>query len=637
MTAPLSLLNGPQFQAVTHPGGPLLVLAGAGTGKTRVLAHRLAWLLDHGVPPDELLLLTFSRRAAQDMLRRAALVSGQSFAKVEGGTFHAVASRILRKHGWHVGIKSNFVVISCADAESIIQQVRPFCSVKGRQPNARQILSVLSASVSKSIHPAAAAAEKYPKFFEFADFFNETAQAYAEYKAAHNYLDYDDLLLGWLRLLATGKISGQFQHVLVDEYQDVNYLQADIVRLLVAGHGNLTAVGDEAQGIYSFRGAEISNILNFEQTFSGAAVIRLEQNYRSKQPVLDFANAVIDKGLFTALPGRRLPIIYSSPDELTEARWVFARIRELLASGIPPAEIAVLAAASDTLKPLELELNGIPYEKRGGLKLTDTLHVRDLLAYFRVLANPRDTLAWSVILQHIDHVGPKTAAKVIESLLRHDDPLAALKFFHPAPAWRSGHFDLVRLIRECSSRRPSEIFELVMAYYEPLLRRRHPDHADHRRIIADLYRLQPWAASSSSVRVFVEDMLLEPEPSTDSSAPILSTVHSAKGLEFRTVFVVGLVETRFPRSCSTAAQLDEQRRLFYVAVTRAREQLFLTWPAIICNPDRTPCMAVMSPFLRCIKGQLCRHFDYALFQQTARYVGGSDCGQWSQVPQPASD
>jgi DNA helicase-2/ATP-dependent DNA helicase PcrA len=603
MTASLLLFNGPQLKAVTHSGGPLLVLAGAGTGKTRVLAHRLAWLLDQGVPPDQLLLLTYTRRSAQDMLRRAADVSGQSFANVEGGTFHAVASRILRKHGWHVGIKPNFEVISCADSESIIQQVMPSCRVKGSQPDARQILSVLSVSVSKSISLADAAVERCPYFFQFSYFFIEAARAYAEYKAVHNYLDYDDLLLGWLRLLASGKISGQFQHVLVDEYQDVNQLQADIVRLLVAGHGNVTAVGDEAQGIYSFRGAEISNILNFEQTFPGAAVIRLEQNYRSKQPVLDFANAVIDKRLFTTLPGRRLPVVYAAPDELTEASWIAARIRELLASGILPAEIAVLAAAADTLKPLELELNGIPYEKRGGLKFTDTRHVRDLLAYFRVLAHPRDVLAWSIILQHIDKVGPKTAAKVIDFLLRHDDPLDALKFFHPSSAWLPGHFDLVRLIRECSSRRPSEIFELVMAYYEPLLRRRHPDHAEQSRILDDLYRLWPLAVSSSSVRALVEDMLLEPEPpeagsSAQSDSVILSTVHSAKGLEFKAVFVVGLVETRFPRSCSTVAQRDEQRRLFYVAVTRAREQLFLTWPARICNPDRTVCMAVMSPFLR---------------------------------------
>ncbi len=604
MTAPnQSLLNGPQLQAVTHPGGPLLVLAGAGTGKTRVLVHRLAWLLDQGVPPDEILLLTYTRRAAQEMLRRVTPLAGQSISKIECGTFHAVASRILRKYGWHLGIKSNFVVISSGDAENIIKQVRPLFPVRGLQPDARQILSVLSASVNKSIPPATAAVEKNQHFFEFSDYFNETAQLYAEYKAAYNYLDYDDLLLGWLRLLAAGKISGQYQHVLVDEYQDVNYLQADIVRLLVADHGNVTAVGDEAQGIYSFRGAEISNILNFEQTFPGAAVIRLEQNYRSKQPVLDFANAVIDKRLFTTLPGRRLPVVYAAPDELTEAKFVSALIRELLASGIPPAEIAVLAAAADTLKPLELELNGIPYEKRGGLKFTDTLHVRKFLAYFRVLAYPRDVLAWSDILQHIDKVGPKTAANVIEFLLRHDDPLDALKLYHPSPAWLAGHFDLVRLIRECSSRRPAEIFELVMAYYEPLLRRRHPDHAEQRRILDDLYRLWPWAVSSSSVRAFVEDMLLEPEPpeassSAQSGSVILSTVHSAKGLEFKAVFVVGLVETRFPRSCSTVAQLEEQRRLFYVAVTRAREQLFLTWPAMICNPDRSRCMAVMSPFLR---------------------------------------
>ncbi len=602
-----SLLNEAQHRAVTHGSGPLLVLAGAGTGKTRVLVHRLLWLLDQGVSPESILLLTFTRRAAQDMLRRAAELSGKSFAKVEGGTFHAVGSRILRRYGRHIGLQPDFTVIDRSDAESIIQSLRPSCPAKLKSPDAKTVLNILSASVNKSV-PVADLVRQHSQLFEFVSYFVEIEQRYAAYKAASRLMDYDDLLVFWRRLLlespyAAEKITGLYQHVLIDEYQDTNLLQAAIVRLLSSCHGNVTAVGDEAQSIYSFRGADVDNILRFQAQFPGTVEIRLEQNYRSLPPVLNLANAVMPgKHLHTASSGGSLPVVYPAFAEQDEAFFVVSNLQRLLDQGVPLSEIAVLYRTAHCPHCLELELlaQGIPYEKRGGIKLTFTDQAKDVLAFFRVKVNPHDRLSWQRIFKQIDWIGSKIAFRLADFICQHSSPFEQLGFVHPQPSWRIGFnrlFELCRKLQNCKD--PLEFFDLVMVYYAPIFIKKYPEDSLKRMLSLDTLRDR--AASYYDIGHFVEDVALDPpeaESSASSDRLILSTVHSAKGLEFQAVFIIGLVETCFPARCFSPAQREEERRMFYVAVTRAREQLFLSWPSVIQNIDRTTCHAVMSPFLR---------------------------------------
>ena len=622
----LSGLNPAQRAAVTHEGGPLLVIAGAGSGKTRTLVHRMAHLVARGAPPESILLLTFTRRAAQNMLWRAAQLTGASCRRVMGGTFHATANILLRQYGGHIGIGGNFTIIDRADAEGIINLIKSSLGMAGadkRFPSKRVILNLISGAVNKNTSLEDLVYGGHMHLVEFLDDFRAIAGHYRDFKRDHALMDYDDLLLNWHRLLAESgaareALAQRFAHVLVDEYQDTNHIQAEIVRLLAGGHGNVMVVGDDAQSIYSFRGADFANIMRFEDQFPGARRVMLEQNYRSTRPILDLSNDIIahaeekfDKALFTESQGGEPPVLAACATESAEARFVADHIEKLLKDDVPPTEIAVLFRSAFHSFKLEIELagRGLAFEKRGGLKLTESSHIKDVLSFFRVTVNPEDTLSWNRLLLQLDKVGPKTANKITQTIAQSAEPLAALARYPAGPAWRAQLGELRACLESLADegKTPSEHLDRVMLYYRPIFEKMYFD--DYPKRGRDLDQLQALIGGYGDLRSFVDDTALDP-PEAESAesaglfgAPeagrlVLSTIHSAKGLEWRAVFVIGLAEGRFPgRQLEPGEQWEEERRLFYVAATRAKERLFLSYPRELAGPDRRAYIAGMSPFL----------------------------------------
>lgn len=614
----LSGLNSAQRSAVTHSGGPALFIAGAGTGKTRTLVHRVAWLISQGVAPESILLLTFTRKAAQEMLDRAAQLTPQAL-RVQGGTFHSAASTLLRRHGEAIGISPDFSVLDQTDAEGIISLLVSSLRLGGasrRFPNSRTVFGFLSAAVNKNCSIDEAIEQDKPHLIQFADDFYLILQHYTQFKAEHSLLDYDDLLIHLHRLLtessAAQEVRSRFSHVLVDEYQDTNALQAMLVTALSSVHRNLTVVGDDAQAIYSFRGADPQNILRFPDNRPGCAVITLEENYRSTPEILAFTNAIISnmkekyaKELRSSLPSGPKPLLCSARNEADESNWVISKIRELIVSGTHAAEIAVLYRQGPHACKFELELlsSGLSFEKWGGLKLTESAHVKDATAFLRVLVNPQDALAWHRILLQIDKIGPKTAEKIRNVLCAAPCPFAALAA-HCDNLTSGFAADLRRLADTFENMRlpglhPAYVFELAIRQYQPVLERIHFE--DHPARLRDLNRIHSIASDFDDLRSFVDSLALSPSGAAAADQGlklIASTIHSAKGKEFDAVFVLGLAESRFPSCGCGSPNYEEEQRMFYVACTRARKQLFLTWPEMIRTPDKKHRLCDVSPFLR---------------------------------------
>ncbi len=616
-------LNEAQYAAVTHGTGPLLVIAGAGSGKTRTLVYRVAFLMRQGVPPESILLLTFTRRAAQEMLLRASRLTDQSCQRVMGGTFHATANILLRQYGHHIGIPSRFSIIDRSDAEGIINLLRSSMDLSGagrRFPSKRTIMNLISGSINKAKSIEELIFSHSIHLSEFQEDILGIQRHYNQFKQDHGLMDYDDLLINWQRLLqesveAREAVSNRFRYILVDEYQDTNPIQADIIRLLAYGHDNIMVVGDDAQSIYSFRGADFYNIMRFPEQFPGTAIVKLEENYRSTQPILALANSIIasarekfTKTLYSSLESDRRPILFSARSEAGEARYVADRIEALLREGTELHEMAVLFRSGFHSYKLELELNsrGIGFEKRGGLKLTESAHIKDVLAFLRIVVNPWDTLSWNRILLQLDKVGPKTAQKIVMVIQEHDDPLEALRRYRPGRGWQEGFTRLVNGLEQIyrDDQSPEQRFDRVMEYYEPLFEKIY--HDDYPRRRKDLDQVRTLVSGYGDLQSFIDDTVLEPpeagsgimEP--DSGRLILSTIHSAKGLEWDAVFIIGLADGRFPNQYTSGDehQYEEERRLLYVAATRARKQLFLTYPRQLVTAERQVRQTVMCPFLR---------------------------------------
>jgi DNA helicase-2/ATP-dependent DNA helicase PcrA len=627
------VLNEAQYEAVTHGAGPLLVIAGAGSGKTRTLVYRMAHLIENSVDPGSILLLTFTRRAAQEMLWRAGQLVNRSCHQVVGGTFHATANMLLRRYGSHLGFPSGFTIIDRADAEGIINLLKSSLGLSGagkRFPSKRMIMNILSGAVNKSRSVEELVYDQHIHLSEFIDDLHTIQDHYSRFKRDHALMDYDDLLTNWHRLLAESEqarqeVTAQFSHILVDEYQDTNLLQARIVRLLAHGHDNVMVVGDDSQSIYSFRGADFYNIMRFPEEFPGTRIIKLEENYRSTQPILSLTNSIIasaeekfTKTLFTRRREGSRPVLFTAASESAEARFVAETIDELLEKGTDMSEIAVLFRSGFHSFKLEMELNSrfIDFEKRGGLKLTESAHIKDILSFLRVLVNPWDNLSWNRILLQIDKVGPKTAQKILATVRSAADPFAALAGYKPAPAWREGFDKLVRLFADMrkEERTPAALFVLLLAYYEPIFEKIYYDDYPKRR--KDIDQVRALISEYGDLQSFVDDTALDPpESGHDASADrdgygrlVLSTIHSAKGLEWDAVFVIGLAEGRFPhQSAVPGEQWEEERRLLYVAATRARRKLFLTYPREMVTADRKFTRSVVSPFVREINPGLYEH------------------------------
>jgi DNA helicase-2/ATP-dependent DNA helicase PcrA len=603
-------LNAEQGAAAAHGDGPLLIIAGAGTGKTRTLVYRVAHLIDRGVPPERILLLTFTRRAAHEMLSRAERLVGSASARVQGGTFHATGHRLLRHFGPEAGLARDFSIMDQGDAEDLMQFARAslgFGKKEKRFPKKETLHYIYSRHLNTEMTVEEILEQEYPQFVEFT---RDIVRIYAEYtsrKSERNLVDYDDLLLFWALMLEQApsiadRIAGLHDHILVDEYQDTNLLQARILRAACRAHRNITVVGDDAQSVYSFRGASFRNILDFPRQFPDATIVTLEQNYRSTQPILDVTNTLISramerftKNLWTMRTGTEAPWLVTARDEQQQTRFVVDRILELHEEGTPLREIAVLVRAGYMSADLEIELTNrkIPFEKWGGLKFLEAAHVKHVLAFLRVIENPRDEVSWYRILMLMPGIGDVTARAMMESMQeRAWDPDAFAHFEPPARA-ADAHRDLAKLLRRLRATRGAEggagvgeDIDEIRSLYDKVLAERY-DRAEPR--LADLDQLRVIAAGYPNRSVFLAALALEPPSNTqdlagaseeEDDALVISTVHSAKGKEWDAVFLIWAVDGWFPssRSVEDNEQLEEERRLMYVALTRARNHLAVTYP-----------------------------------------------------------
>ena len=623
----LGELNPAQHEAVIRTEGPVLVIAGAGSGKTRTLVYRVAHLLEKGVAPENILLLTFTRKSAQEMLWRAGRLLNDSCSRVVGGTFHGTANLLLRRHGAALGFGSSFTIIDRSDAEGIINLLKSSLGLTGRDlqfPSKRVIINMISGAVNKSIALEDLVFAHYVHLSEHTEDLLRLQRHYQDFKFAHGLMDYDDLLVNWKRLLAEvpearQAIASRFTHIMVDEYQDTNLVQAEIVRLLAHGHDNVMVVGDDSQSIYSFRGADFYNIMRFPKLFPDTHIIKLEENYRSTEPILALTNDIIchatekyTKTLFTRLEGTAKPLLFAADDERQEAKFVAGKISELVATGVRFQDIAVLFRSGFHSYKLELELasGGVDFEKRGGLKLTEAAHMKDVLSFFRLLVNPRDNLSWNRVLLHLDKVGPKTAQKIASQIGQSPEPFQLLAEYPAGKTWEEGMRRLVRIFGDLlQETRPAAMYELIMIYYQPVFERLY--HDDYPKRQKDLEQLQGIISEYADLQAFVDDTTLDPPDSAtshrdeDANRMILSTIHSAKGLEWEAVFVIGLAEGRFPHAkAEMGEQWEEERRLLYVAATRAKKYLYLSYPKELMTPDRQFRRVSLSPFLTELKGGL---------------------------------
>lgn len=627
-------LNPAQFAAATHGEGPILVIAGAGSGKTRTLVYRMAYLIEQGVEPESILLLTFTRRAAQEMLHRAGELTYGSCQRVMGGTFHATANVLLRRYGHHIGIGANFTIIDRGDAEGIVNLLKSSLGMAGagkRFPSKRVVMNLISGAINKSASIEQLVQREMIHLVEFIPDFYTINGHYRQFKLDHGLMDYDDLLVEWKRLLleseqARVELSQRFRYILVDEYQDTNQLQAEIVRLLAHCHSNVMVVGDDAQSIYSFRGADFYNIMRFPDQFPGARIVKLEENYRSTEPILQLTNAIIanaeqkfTKTLFTSLGGGIRPQLVMAPNEAAEARFIAQEMQRRHDEGIAYSDMAVLFRSGFHSFKLEIELasQDIDFDKRGGLKLTESSHIKDLISFLRVVINPWDNLSWNRILLQLEKVGPKTVQKILDTLREADDPVATLAKYRPGAAWKEQFTRLTDMLARLvlPGQSPSDQFDLAMGYYEPVFEKIYHDDYPKRR--KDLDQFKILIAGYGDLQSFIDDTALDPPEAGGSEQDdnlaerlILSTIHSAKGLEWDTVFVIGLAEGRFPhQNAVPGEQYEEERRLLYVACTRAKKQLYLTYPREMITADRQTVRAAMTPFLREVSAGLYNKVD----------------------------
>jgi DNA helicase II / ATP-dependent DNA helicase PcrA len=615
-TAYLDKLNPDQRRAVEHGVGPdadarpLLIIAGAGSGKTGTLAHRVAHIVVNGGDPHRILLMTFSRRAAAEMTRRAARIVASARGSrapaplAWSGTFHGIGARLLREHAGEIGLSPAFTIHDRGDSADLMNLVRHelgLSRTKTRFPMKATCLAIYSRAVNGEAPLAEVLAGSFPWCCGWEAELKNLFAAYVETKQRQNVLDYDDLLLYWAQMMAepalAAAVGARFDHVLVDEYQDTNRLQASILLALKPAGRGLTVVGDDAQSIYSFRAATVRNILDFPQKFRPPArVVTLERNYRSTQEILAASNAVIElaaerftKNLWSERGSAGRPQLVAVRDEADQAHYVIERVLENREAGIALRTQAVLFRASHHSGPLEVELvrRNIPFVKFGGLKFLEAAHVKDVLACLRFVENPRDRMAGFRVLQLLPGIGPTSAARLLDEV-QAADSLAALRNFSPPPraaqAWPA-FAELIRKLAVHDAGWPAEL-AAVRIWYQPHLDRLYEDAAIRG---ADLDQLEQIATGYVSRQQFLTELTLDPpeatsdlagEPLLDEDYLILSTIHSAKGQEWTAVFVLNAVDGCIPSDLATGTveEIEEERRLLYVAMTRAKDQLDLVVP-----------------------------------------------------------
>ncbi|MDT4967931.1 MAG: ATP-dependent helicase UvrD/PcrA [Acidobacteriota bacterium] len=631
-------LNEEQFQVATANPGAALVVAGAGSGKTRAITYRVAFLIEQGVSPARVMLATFTNRAAREMLRRVELLtSGGDVRRVWGGTFHRIGNLILRRHADSLGYASNYTIVDSEDARDFINACVDEAGIdtKARRfPKAEIVQDIISFANNTDRTIDDVVARRYPHFEPLTAAVKRVDIIYMERKRERNVMDYDDLLLNWKRLLLekpeiANLYADQFQHILVDEYQDTNKLQAEIVDLLAVKHRNVMVVGDDAQSIYAWRGAEFTNIYEFPTRYPEAKVFRLEINYRSTPEILALANVSIasnrkqfPKTLRAARESKGMPpALVPCRDAEQQAAFIASRILEIRDEGIPLEEVAVLYRSHYHSLELQLELTrrGVPYRVRSGVRFFEQAHIKDVVSYLRIITNPRDELAWKRVLRLIPQIGNATANRIWERLSSSPDPLALVRRgdFMGAPKRGAGWAEflalLEALVHDETRGNPARQIELILTRgYEAHLASNY-ENAEAR--LEDLRQLALYSTRYKSTEEFLSDLaLLSTErfgaPQAIAGEDVvmggdedelltLTSVHQAKGLEWRVVFIIWAADGKFPspRSLRDAEGEEEERRLWYVALTRAGEQLYITYPLMITDYNRQTVVQKPSRFV----------------------------------------
>jgi len=598
-------LNQEQLDVVKNGDGPCLVLAGAGSGKTRTITYRVAYLLEKGVSPENILLVTFTNKAANEMTERVQKITGLQNRLPWSGTFHHIANKILRHFSTHLGYQNNFSVLDSDDSEALIKKVIKEISNGEKIPSAKIIAGIISFARNSELSIEEVVDKKYPGYWPLSSTFSDISERYATQKRLSNAMDFDDLLVNFCRLLNLPEIknnfANKFQYVLVDEYQDTNKLQASIINHLASIHKNILVVGDDAQSIYSFRAADIGNILNFEEKYPNAKIFRLETNYRSSSEILDLANNIIENNSnqypkkLKAINGTiKKPELFPQADKSAEAKFIVKKISELLNQGVPSDHIAVLFRASHHSQALEIELAkaGINYDYRGGLRFFDRSHIKDALSYLRVINNLSDSSAWIRILQKEDGIGPVAANKIIAAIqtMQNIDEIKNLsQMFSGKTANGINNFlltweKLMTAIEVHGKNVGQLIAALIESPYLDYLQKEFLDADDRQK---DLEQLSEFADKKENLSDFLAEAALQESfahPNNKQAHTekrlVLSTIHQAKGLEWSIVFIMNLANESFPNSRALKEEngLEEERRLFYVAATRARNELILTYP-----------------------------------------------------------
>ncbi|MBT4722808.1 UvrD-helicase domain-containing protein [Candidatus Falkowbacteria bacterium] len=602
----IKLLNQEQHKVVTEADGPALVLAGAGSGKTRTLVFRVAYLIEKGVDPENILLVTFTNKAAKEMMDRVERLLGFKPEHLWGGTFHRVGNLILRKYAHKLGYNRNFSILDQDDSVSLIKAVMADLNlnVKGQNfPKANIVHKIISFSRNRYEDPKTVAEDVYgyPEFI--AEQMDKIYNGYQERKLKANVMDFDDLLINWLKLLTDfsevkERYSKQFKYILVDEYQDTNFIQAEIIRYLSSFNNNLLVVGDDSQSIYSFRAADVKNILDFPKKHKDTKIFRIERNYRSSPQILSLANSSIrnnveqfDKVLFPDRPDNVLPTLIAARDVHNQANHIVKRIMELYREGKDYSTMAVLYRANYQSAEVQLTLSkyNIPYVVRGGMRYFEQAHVKDVLSYLKVLSNFSDEIAWKRILLMHEGIGEKKADTIWKTVSHYSSVAelidSKIKLTGKASeSWQkiASTFFSIEKINSSQKGFVSEVIEYVVEHgYENHMKNTFDNYRDR---LEDLQQLMNFTALYDNLDQLLADVLLsetfDNKESTDKKAVVLSTIHQAKGLEWATVFIIGLKDGDFPhhKCMENPKEIEEERRLFYVAVTRAKDELNMLYP-----------------------------------------------------------
>lgn len=620
-------LNKKQFEAVKAVEGPVLCIAGAGTGKTRTLVYRLAYMLDKGIMPENILLLTFTKKAANNMIQKAAEIIGEEAFRISGGTYHSFSALVLRNYAQAIGLSPDFSIADDSDSMDIIGHIRSNSGYEDKEqkfPDKKILYKIFSKSSNCCMTIEDVINSSFKRYSERIGEIENLFCEYSKYKMANSIVDYDDLLIYLYKLLSENedtriKITSQYKYVMVDEYQDTNELQAKITILLSGKDSNLMVVGDDAQSIYSFRGAKLNNITDFSKIFKSCKVVILEQNYRSTKPILDSANLLINsskayypKKLYSDKQNGNPPALVKCFDEQQQALFIVSRIIDLYKSGIPLNEIAVLFRSASVSSILEVMLKqkGIPYVKWGGSNFLETIHLKDFLAHIKVLCRPDDKMSWYRILNLLNGIGNVNSIKIYNKISNSPEPLD-LTSININKKVNASLKPLADLLNKCScyyKEAPAKILEFVSDYYVPILKNRFDDYKqrikdiDKFSLIAEKYETLPDFLNA----IDIDDTVNATLDKNSIKPLVLSTIHSAKGMEWNSVFIMSALHGIFPSFASLRDNntYEEERRLMYVAITRAKENLTITYPSHMWDNSTGNLLQSPSEFIETIKETL---------------------------------